>query len=199
MAYNIVFVEEKPAAVPGSQEKAVGEDIFLANLPASPKVFAFFYPGETDTDEVEKRLRALGKKTGENLFVNFSTLMDPDYKRAVKRFRVKALPVIIVTAISPLAATPNGESTFVRLDGKSLFAKPEALVRTVEELFNLFLSGKITQAVIVGQAQQGKAAAGAAVAAVWAVVSKVIDWAAERDFQIELTPVKIEVKKSGGK
>jgi hypothetical protein len=201
MAYDIVFVDDKLPAVPGNRtkERAVGEAIFLASLPMSPKVFAFFYPGETDTEEVEKRLRALGKKTGDNLLVNFSTLVDPDYKRAVERFSVKALPVIIVTAVSPLAAIPNGETTFVRLDGKSLFARPDQLVRTVEELFNLFLGGKIAEAVMVAKIQRGKAAAARAADAVWAVIKPVIGWAAGRDWRVEFTPVRIEVKKSGGK
>ena len=66
---------------------------------------------------------------------------------AEKRFGIVRWPVIVVTAVSPLAATPEGDNAFVRLDSRSLFGKPEELLRTVEELFNLFLGGKIAQAV----------------------------------------------------
>jgi hypothetical protein len=79
-------------------------------------------------------LRALGQKTGDNLFVNIGTLADPDYEHAVERYNIKQLPVVVVTAVAPLAATPQGDTTFVRLDGEALFAKPEELVKTVEEL-----------------------------------------------------------------
>lgn len=200
MSFNIILIEKEdpPAAGDKPREKAVGERVFLANLPTSPKVFAFFYPGDSDTDEVEKRLRTLGKKTGDNLFVNIGTLLDPDYKRAVERFGIGPLPVIVVTAIGPLAATPDGETTFVRLDGKSLFAKPGQLVQTIEELFNLFLRGKILQAILVGWTQQGKAAAAAAGERIWAIMQPAIAWAAKKDIKLEFATAKIEVRQSGG-
>jgi hypothetical protein len=204
MTYDIVFVQKglSPVAEDGPKvkavrEKAVGESVFLANLPTSPKVFALFYPGDVDTVETEKRLRALGQKTGDNLFVNFSTLADPDYELARERFGIRPLPAIVVTAVSALAATPDGDTPFVRLDGKSLFAKPNELVHTVEELFNLFLGGRIRQAIVVGWAHQGKAAVASAVERVWAVIQPVIAWAAHKDIKLEFATAKIEVKESG--
>ena len=109
MAYDIVFVEQDNLQVnKGQKEKAVGESIFLATLPTNPKVFAFFYPSDADTDAAEERLRALGQKTGDNLFVNIGTLADPDYEHAVERYNIKQLPVVVVTAVAPLAATTPG-------------------------------------------------------------------------------------------
>jgi len=130
MAYDIVFVEKE---IPG---RAVGDNLFLSSLPTAPKVFVLFYPGSADTKEVEQRLRKLGQQTGDNLFVNFGSLADPDYEKADKLFGITRWPVIIVTAISPLAATPEGDNAFVRLDSRALFANPEQVVRTVEELFD---------------------------------------------------------------
>src|SRR6516164_7360078 len=201
MTYDIIFVENEraSAAAGGGAERAVGESIFLANLPANPKVFAFFYPGDADTEEVENRLRALGERTGANLFVNLGTLVDPDYKRAVERFCIRPLPVLVVTAISPLAATPDGKTAFVRLDGKALFAKPEALVRTVEQLFNLFLGERISQAVVVGWAEQGKAAVASAAERVWQLIQPVFAWAAEKDITVGLATGTIELKERGAK
>jgi hypothetical protein len=199
VTYNIILVEKdrSPFAVGRAKERAVGESVFLANLPTRPKVFAFFYPGNTDTEEVEKRLRALGHRTGDNLFINFGTLDDDDYKQAVEHFGIGALPVIVVTAVGPLAATPEGETTFVRLDGKSLFAKPDELVQTLEKLFNLFLGGKILQAIMIGWTQQGKAAVAAAGERVWAIIQPAITWAAKKDIKLEFATAKIEVKESG--
>jgi hypothetical protein len=205
MAYEIVFVE-KPEPVDESgrlhrgpqKDRGVAESVFLSSLPTNPKVFAFFYRGSTDWDEVEKRLRALGQKTGDNFFVNIGTLADPDYPRAQERFQIEELPVIVVTAISPLAATPAGDNAFVRLDNRSLFEKPDELIRTVEELFNLFLGGKISRAVATGWKQEGKAALSAATQRIWSVIKPVITWVAERDLVLEFLGVKIEVKDSGG-
>ena len=39
MAYDIVFLEEEPGTA-----RAVAESVFLRDLPASSKVFAFFTP-----------------------------------------------------------------------------------------------------------------------------------------------------------
>jgi hypothetical protein len=191
MAYDIVFVE-KPE--PG---RAVGDSVFLSNLPTNPKIFAFFYRGAADTSEVEKQLRALGQRTGDNLFVNIASQADPDYDKAEKRFGIRRWPVIVVTAISPLAATPEGDNAFVRLDNKPLFAKPEELVRTVEELFNLFVGGQIGHAIVTGWTQQGKASLLAAAERVWSVVQPVIKWLGKRDFAFEFAGAKIEVKQGG--
>jgi hypothetical protein len=195
MAYDLVFVEKPDPG--GRADKAVGDSVFLANLPANPKVFAFFYQGSTGAKAVEEGLRALGHKTGDNLFVNIGSQADPDYDKAEKRFRITGWPVVVVTAVSPLAATPDGDSAFVRLDSKALFAKPEELVRVVEELFNLFLGGEISRAVRTGWTQQGKAALVAAGERIWSVVQPVINWIARRDFTVEFADVKIEVKESG--
>jgi hypothetical protein len=193
MAYDIVFVD-KPLV-----GRAVGdESIFLANLPTNPKIFAFFYRGSADVGEVEKRLRALGQKTGPNLFVHFSSEADPDYDKAEKRFGITKWPVVVVTAISPLAATPDGDNLFVRLDNRSLFADPEKLVRTVEELFNLFLREKIGQAIRTGWLRSGQAAISQAAGRVWSVIKPVITWVAERDISVGFLGVKIEVKEAGG-
>jgi hypothetical protein len=167
-------------------------------LPTNPKVLAFFYRGSADTSEVERGLRALGQKTGDNLFVNIASQADPDYDKAEKCFRIKKWPVIVVTAISPLAATPEGDNGFVRLDSRSLFAKPEELLRTVEELFNLFLGGKIGQAAVTGWTNSGRTALLAAAERVWLVVKPVISWLSQRDFSFEYAGVKIEVKEGGG-
>jgi hypothetical protein len=119
---------------------------------------------------------------------------DPDYDKAERRFGIRKWPVIIVTAISPLAATPDGDNAFVRLDNRSLFERPEELVRTVEELLNLFLGGQIARAVATGWREGGKAALIAAAQRIWSVIKPVITWVAERDLTLEFLGVKIELK-----
>jgi hypothetical protein len=198
MAYDVVFVEKEEPPAPGEKLKEVGESVFLSKLPTNPKVFALFFPGSSDTDDLQKLLRALGEKAGDNLYVNMGALSDPDYQRAAKRFGLRPLPAIVVTAIGPLAATPEGENAYVRLDGRSLFAKPEELTSTVEELFNLFLAHKISQAVLVGWTQQGKAALVDAGERIWSVIQPVITWLSKKDLALEFATVKIEVKESGG-
>jgi hypothetical protein len=71
-------------------------------------------------------------------------------------------------------------------------------VKTVEELVNLFLSGRIVKAVMTGWERHGKAAITAVAESVWAVVQPVINWAAKKDVKLEFATVKIEVKESGG-
>jgi hypothetical protein len=203
MAYDIVFVEEPevgrdPASASDHQDRGTGT-VFLSQLPRDPKVFAFFFPGSADTEELQRRLRALGEKTGDNLYVDMGSLLDPDYLAARERFKLGPLPAVIVTATSPLAATPTGESAFVRLDGISLFAQPEKLVRTVEELFNLFLGGQIAQAVRLGWTVQSAAALAAAAERVWSIIQPVITWLGTRDYSFDLLSGKIEVKESRGR
>ena len=116
MPYDIVFVEPEDPSLAAGKDRGAGS-VFLSNLPASAKVFAFFYPSSVAMNDLVERLRSLGRGTGDNLFVNIGSLRDPDYPI------VGALPVIIITAISPLAATPR------RPDGLCP-PRPEIAVRT---------------------------------------------------------------------
>jgi hypothetical protein len=200
MAYDIVCVQADDPPTPGERSRGVLENVFLSKLPTSPKVFAFFFPGSLDTDDLQERLRALGEKTSDNLCVHMgeALLSDPDYQRAAERFRLRTFPAVVVTAVNPLAATPEDGNAYVRLDSKALFANPQQLARTVEELFNLFLTHKISQAIRVGWTQEGKAALVASVERVWSVVQPVITWLSKKDFTLEFGPFKIAVEESRG-
>src|SRR5215469_10522065 len=191
MPYDIVFVEPEDPSLAAGKDRGAGS-VFLSNLPASAKVFAFFYPSSVAMNDLVERLRSLGRGTGDNLFVNIGSLRDPDYRVACERFGVGALPVIIITAISPLAATPAGQTAYVRLDRKSLFAQPDELLRTVEELFNLFLAGKIREAMFAGWVRQSKAGLLAAAKRIWGVIEPIVTWAARRDIKLAFATMKIE-------
>jgi hypothetical protein len=195
MTYEIVF-EEKPPGERAVIDRRRGEGrVFLSNPPTNPKVFVFFYRGSAYTSEVEQKLSALGKRTGDNLYVNIGSQADPHYKTARNRFGIRQWPVIVVTAISPLAASPEGDTAFVRLDNKSLFEKPEELVRTVEKLFNLFLGEEIKRAVWTGWTEEGKAALLAAAERIWSVIQPLVDWVAERDVTVQFAGMKIEMRR----
>ena len=47
-----------------------------------------------------------------------------------------------MTGVAPLAFA-EGQSVFVRLDGQALMAAPDRLIKCLEELYNLFLAGRI--------------------------------------------------------
>jgi hypothetical protein len=200
MTWDIVFIEKPKPQVLGEPSRALGEDVMLDDLPTDAKVFVFFFPGDmsTGTDDLQDRLRALGRRTGSNLFVDIGSLADKDYPAAAERFGLVALPAIVVTATSPLAASPEGDTAFVRLDAQSLFAKPELLTRTVEQLFNLFLTNKVSQAVRLGTWHTGRAALAAVAERVWrSVVQPVVTWLAEREFTLNFFEGTLEVKPSG--
>ena len=76
MPYQLVLREPEEGS-----SKAVGENIFLANLPANFPVYAFYYPAEMPDSDFEKLLRTLGERTGENLFVNIGRLNDPQFDK----------------------------------------------------------------------------------------------------------------------
>jgi hypothetical protein len=190
MPYDVLLVDERSG-------RAVGENVLLSALPTNPKVFALYYPGSTDSETIEERLRTLGRKTGENLWVNLGSLGDPDYQQVAKLFRIEALPVVVLTAVSPLAGTPEGDTAFVRLDSEALFARPEDLLNTIESIFNLFLSGQLRRAMVTGWFQEGKARLSSAAERLWSVIRPVIIWASKKDISVEFAGTKIEVKESG--
>jgi hypothetical protein len=144
MSYQVVLTEDPSQP----QGKAFGKNVFIDDVPENCKIYLFYYPGAVVNPALETALRKLGEAAGNNLFVDIGRLDDPLHDKIVSRFDIKPYPVIIITADSTLAC-PEGTyaSAFVRLDSKSLLNSPERTVSCVQEVFNLFLTGEIAEAM----------------------------------------------------
>ena len=150
MTYRVVLAEEPS---PGKQ---VGDNVFLDDVPPNCRVYLFYYPGAMPDAALEKALRELGEIAGNNLFVNIGRLDDPQYDKIASHFSIKSLPVIVLTADASLASPSDSYlSSFVRIDNKSLLSSPERCVNFVQQIVNLFLQGKIAEAVSQGS-RKGK-------------------------------------------
>jgi hypothetical protein len=152
MAYCLVFSDPQPA---DSVARDFGENVLFANLSAEYRVYVFYYPGEMADPALEQALRGLGESAGKNLFINIGRLSDPQLDKIAKRFRIDHYPVIIVTADASLASAEDEAVTaYARLDDKRLLKAPERTVECVRELFNLFLQGKVAEAVARAKGRQ---------------------------------------------
>jgi hypothetical protein len=143
MTYSLVLHERprEPAA------KAVGENVFLRDMPLECKVFAFYYPSAMRDAELESALRNLGEMTGSNLFVNLGAMDDPDYDKIVDMFDIRSFPVVVITATAALAAPPNEYvSAYVCIDDDKLLSEPKRAVELIQEIFNLFIRGEVAKA-----------------------------------------------------
>ena len=191
------MLTEKP--VEGESTRDFGDNVFLSNLPADYKVYAFYYGGAMGDETLEAKLRTLGEKTGKNLFVNLGGLNDPKYEEILKRFEIKKLPVIVVTAIDGLAS-PAGEylTAFARLDNKDLLSSPDRTIECVQELFLLFLQGKVAEAMSKAKWTQRKELVGVLTNFFAAALKPIKDFILERDFSISILTGKFELKKRGG-
>jgi len=143
MSCQLVLTER-----PSEGGKRLGENVLLDDIPVDCKVYVFYYPGEMRDTALEKRLRGLGKITGKNLFVNIGGLNDPKLGEIQKRFAIRKYPVIVLTAIDTLASLPSEYLTaYVRLDSKHLLDSPDRAMECLQELFNLFIQGKVSEAI----------------------------------------------------
>ena len=143
MSYQLVFSE-----LTDEKSKDVGENVFLDNLPSDCTVYLFYYPGAIVDEVLESKLRSLGGITGKNLFVNIGRLNDPNYNKIANKFKIMDLPVIILTAIDDLASPPKEFLTaYVRIDNKKLLNSPDVVIQCLQRLFNLFIEGKISEAL----------------------------------------------------
>jgi len=196
MSYQLVFVQRP---VEGEKTKDVGENVFLVDLPADYKVYAFYYPGDMGNEVLEERLRTLGHSTGKNLFVNIGQLNDPQFDKIVERFDIKKFPVIVVTAIDALAS-PAGEylTAYARLDSEHLLNSPDRATKCVQELFNLFLKGNIREAMSHARWQQRKELLIILGNFIAGALKPVGDLIFKRDISISLLEGKFELKKHGG-
>lgn len=183
--------------------KDVGENVFFDNLPSDCKVFTFYYPAAMPNEDLESVLRNLGNITGKNLFVNIGRLNDPNYGKIATKFNIKNLPVIIVTAIDKLASLPTEFSTtYVRIDSKKLLNSPNLATECVQTIFNLFIQGKISEAMSKVKRYERDALIshikGIMTDALKDALKGMSKFFEERDIIVSLIEGKFELKRSGG-
>jgi hypothetical protein len=195
MPFQLVF-EEPPGPIAA---KAVGENVFFSDLPGDCKVFLFYYPGAMPDPNLEPKLRALGERTGTNLFVNIGWLNDPQYDKIVKYFGITKNPVIIMTAI-PELASPLGDyaTLYARLDSSKLLGFADHTIQCVQELFNLFIQGKVAEAINQAKSAQAKEFLLSVTRSVVGALKSVVGFIADHDISFSFLGAKLEVKKSGG-
>lgn len=193
MAFQLVL---ETGAGPG--EKDVGDNVFIGNLSSEYPCYALYYPGAMPDPRLEQALRKLGDETGQNLFVNIGRLNDPNYGKIANLFDIERNPVIVLTAIAPLAAPKEAHlNTYVRLDSPKLLASSERTLECVQEVFNLFQRGNVAEAIakakwkerselllVVGRCVRG------ALGSLW-------DFISERDIIVSLAEGRFELKRSG--
>jgi hypothetical protein len=194
MSYQLVWTEK-----PGPVLKEVGENVFLDNIPDSYKVYLFYYSGAMRDEALEQGLRDLGESAGKNLFVNIGKLNDPNYDQVANRFEITTFPVIVITAVSDLASLANEYlSAYARLDSKHLLNSPDKTVQCAQEVFNLFLQGKVGAALANAKSRQRIELAKWLGGLVTSVVKPVLKFIDERDISFSVAEGKFELKKSGG-
>jgi hypothetical protein len=196
MSYRLVL---SPALTEGGAAKDFGENIFLEQLDAEYKVFLFYYPGNLVDAAMEKKLKGLGGISGKNLFVNIGRLNDPSLDKIAKSFSIRNYPVVVVTATSPLASPPEEHlSAFALLDNKAILSSPERTCECVQALMNLFLQGKVSEAVSHAKWAQRAAATERLVQMLAGPLKALGGFIAGRDLTVSIAEGKFELKKSGG-
>jgi hypothetical protein len=128
--------------------KDVGGNVFLDDLPLDYQVYLLYYPGVNLNRDLAKNLKDLGKISGKNLFVNIARLDDPNFAKIVKTFGIRSFPTMIITAVDALASPPTKDSTtYIKIDNKKLLNSPDVAFECVQKMFNLFIEGKISEAI----------------------------------------------------
>ena len=179
------------------QGKDVGKNVFLDNLPLEYKVYLFYYPGAMPNKDLETSLRKLGNMTGNNLFVNFGKLNDPNYGKITNHFQIKKLPVIVMTAIADLASPPSSLSTvYVRIDSEKLLDSPDKALEFLQKLFNLFVGGNIVDALKEAKKDDQKALIASFTKVVTGALKGIWEFIAETDISFSIVEGKFELKHS---
>ncbi len=193
MAYRLIFAEQP---MPG---RAVGDNVFLDDVPLSYRVYLFYYAGSMADDALEVKLRHLGAQTSDNLFVNIGKLDDVKHDEIARRFEITKYPVIVLTATPDLASPPGSYlSAYARLDSDHLLNSPDETMRCVQEVFNLFIQGKVADAISRAKWSQRKELLGWLSHFVTDGLKAVLNFVNERDISVSLVEGKFELKRSGG-
>jgi|HubBroStandDraft_6_1064221.scaffolds.fasta_scaffold12255_6 hypothetical protein len=194
MPSRLIFYEAPDPA----QTRAVGENVFFNDVPPECKVFLFYYPGAMPDQDLESKLRALGQRTGTNLFVNIGWLNDPQYDKIVKYFAIQRNPVIVITAVPDLASPFQDFATiYARLDSTQLLSSPERTLDCVLKLFNLYIQGKVAEAVVEAKSRERKELLRLVTRFMVNALKSIGEFIAERDISISIVEGKFELKRSG--
>jgi hypothetical protein len=202
MPFELILNEPEPQSrerMPG-EGPAVGAArgttrVFFSDLPQDYKVFLLYFRAAMPNRALEDKLTKLGNSAGNNLLVNLGSAADPNYPLLVKRFDITQFPVIVMTAVANLASTASGDCTaYAKLDSKNLFSSPERTVEVAEKLFNLFLQGKVAEAISKAKWAERGAMAGAVLDVIGDALNVIGDFIAKRDISVSLLDGKLELK-----
>jgi hypothetical protein len=150
-------------------------------------------------EDLESNLRNFGDFTGNNLFVNIGRLNDPKYYKIRNRFGIRDLPVIVLTALEGLAAVKTDafySTAFVRIDGKNILSSVDLTLKSVERLFNLFVDGNVSAAMIQGEQISREAIHASIKAIIHNAIKQIGEFLSERDITVSLIEGKFELKHS---
>jgi hypothetical protein len=125
----------------------VDRNVRLRGVPDDCRVYAFVFRQSKLDSRIKGELEAIGEEAGLNLFVGLWDMSDPNYIKMNEIFSLGKLPAVIMTADSSLSTVSDTENTFVRIDDERLLEKPEEFSVLINQLYNLFLRGDITNAI----------------------------------------------------
>lgn len=172
-------------------------DVYLDNLPTDYKVYLFYYPSPVRNNDLENKLRSFGNNTDRNLFINIGSLRDPKYNKIARDFEIRDLPVIIITAISKLASVGTEAycpTVYVRIDSKYLLKDTNKAIELVSKVFNLFISGRVLEALQQARLEQQKAFLSYIKDIIIKGLKEIAGHINEKDISISLLEGKLEVK-----
>ena len=179
-------------------KKDLGDNVFIGDLPSECPCYALYYPGAMPDPQLEQSLRKLSDETGKNLFVNIGRLNDPNYRKIANLFDIERNPVIVLTAIAPLAAPKEAHfNTYVRLDSPKLLASSERTLECVQEVFTLFLRGKVAEAIAKGKWKERSELLLVVSRCIRGALGALWDFISERDISVSLVEGRFELKRSG--
>jgi hypothetical protein len=191
MSYRLILRETDT-----DDTKAVGENLFLANLPEQFPVYAFYYPAELSDQSLENALRGLGGRTGDNLLVNLGRLDDPNFDKIARAFDLDSFPALAMTAVADLAAPPGDfVNAYVRLDGR-LLKDPGRAIELVENLYLLFLRGDVAKAIRKVRWRNRTELLRTVAASIGDALGGIGGFVAERDIAVSLLEGRFELTKS---
>jgi hypothetical protein len=194
MTYNLVLSELTDGVT-----RAIGEDIFLEDLLSDYKVYLFYYSGAMPDLDLEVGLRNLGNRTGKNLFINIGRLDDPRYDIIRDKFKIRDLPVIIVTGVDGLASLKDEDyspTVYVRIDNKDLINSATLTVSCIERLFNLFIGREIFEALNQAKKDSREASISHIKIKMVGALRQLGKFLWEKDINVSLLEGKLQIKNS---
>ncbi len=147
---------------PKVTREVVPELKLASEVPNDCKTYVFYVPGMIDYQTLKDALQKYGGAAGKNIFVGLWRLDAEPYQEILRYFNIRKGPAVVISGKSIFSTDEQQppQTAFARIDNPKLLNDLPKVSECITETCNLFIEGKIKEALSNARKDQFNASLG---------------------------------------